>query len=54
MERARGHVEAGLLAAEMIDQAAAVEVADDLPGAVRDVDLVFEAVPENLVLPQTR
>jgi 3-hydroxybutyryl-CoA dehydrogenase len=43
-------VEAGLLAAEVIDRAAAVEVADDIPGAVRDVDLVFEAAPEDLGL----
>jgi 3-hydroxybutyryl-CoA dehydrogenase len=47
VERARGHVEAGLLAAEVIDRVAAVEVADDIRGAVRDVDLVFEAVPED-------
>ena len=50
VERARGHAEAGLLAAEVIDRVAAVEVADDIPGAVRDVDLVFEAVPEDLGL----
>ena len=50
MERAQGHAEAGLLAAEVIDRAEAVEVADDIPGAVRDVDLVFEAVPEALGL----
>ena len=50
VERARGHVEAGLLAAEVIDWVAAVEVADDIRGAVRDVDLVFEAVPEDPVL----
>src|SRR5919202_883051 len=50
MERARRHAEAGLLTAEVIDRAAAVEEADNIPGAVRDVDLVFEAVPENLTL----
>jgi 3-hydroxybutyryl-CoA dehydrogenase len=50
VERVRRHVEAGLLAAEVIDRAAAVEVADDIPGAVRDVDLVFEAVLEDLGL----
>ena len=50
VKRVRGHAEAGLLAAEVIDRAVAVEVADDIPGAVRDVDLVFEAVPENLTL----
>jgi 3-hydroxybutyryl-CoA dehydrogenase len=47
VERVRRHAEAGLLAAEVIDRVAAVEVADDMPGAVRDVDLVFEAVPED-------
>ena len=50
VERARRHAEAGLLEAEVVDRAAAVEAADDIPGAIRDVDLVFEAVPENLTL----
>ena len=44
IQRTRGHAEAGLLGA------AAVETADDIPAAVRDADLVFEAVPENLDL----
>jgi 3-hydroxybutyryl-CoA dehydrogenase len=48
--RARGHGEAGLLSPEAADRAAAVETADDVSAAVRDADLVFEAVPENLEL----
>jgi 3-hydroxybutyryl-CoA dehydrogenase len=51
VERARGHAKADLLAAEAVDRARQkVEAADDIPGAVRDVDLVFEAVPEDLDL----
>ena len=50
VERARGHAEAGLLAEEVVDRVAAVEVADDIPAAVHEVDLVFEAVPEQLNL----
>jgi len=50
VERARGHAEAGLLAEEVVDRVAAVEVADDIPAAVHEVDLVFEAVPEQLDL----
>jgi len=48
VQRARGHAEAGLLSAEAAARAEAVEVADDASAAVRDADLVFEAVPENL------
>jgi 3-hydroxybutyryl-CoA dehydrogenase len=48
--RARGHGEAGLLSPEAIDRVAEVEAADDVAAAVRDVDLVFEAVPEKLEL----
>src|ERR687894_2496522 len=48
--RARGHAEAGLISAEAADLAEAVEAADDVPAAVRDADLVFEAVPEDLEL----
>ena len=36
------------MAAEVIDRAAAVEVADDIPAAVHETDLVFEAVPGSL------
>src|SRR5215216_2281387 len=50
VQRARGHAEAGLLSAEAAARAEAVEVADDASAAVRDADLVFEAVPENLEL----
>ena len=50
VERARGHAEAGLLGEEVVDRVAAVEVADDIPAAVHEVDLVFEAVPEQLDL----
>jgi 3-hydroxybutyryl-CoA dehydrogenase len=48
--RAQGHVEAGLLTPEAIDRVAEVEAADNVTAAVRDVDLVFEAVPEKLEL----
>jgi 3-hydroxybutyryl-CoA dehydrogenase len=50
LERARGHAGAGLISTEAADRAAAVETADDVSAAVRDADLVFEAVPENLEL----
>jgi 3-hydroxyacyl-CoA dehydrogenase len=50
VERARGHAEAGLLGEEVVDRVAAVEVADDIPAAVHEIDLVFEAVPEQLDL----
>jgi 3-hydroxybutyryl-CoA dehydrogenase len=50
VERARGHAEAGLLSAEAARRAAAVETADDAPGASREADLVFEAVFEDLGL----
>ncbi len=50
VQRVRGHVEAGLLDQAVLDRAAAVEVAADIAGAVLDVDLVFEAVPERLDL----
>jgi 3-hydroxybutyryl-CoA dehydrogenase len=42
--------EAGLLGAESVDRAAAIETADDISAAVRGADLVFEAVPEDLDL----
>ena len=48
--RVRGHVEAGLLAAPVLDRAAAVQAAPGLATAVDGVDLVFEAVPERLDL----
>jgi 3-hydroxybutyryl-CoA dehydrogenase len=48
--RVRGHAQAGLLSAEVIGRVESVEAAHDVPGAVRDADLVFEAVPENLQL----
>ncbi|HET7272161.1 MAG TPA: 3-hydroxyacyl-CoA dehydrogenase family protein [Rubrobacter sp.] len=50
VQRARGHAEAGLLAEEAVGRVEAVETADDVAGAVRDVDLVFEAVPEDIGL----
>ena len=46
LQRVRGHVEAGLLAEEVVDRASAVEPAEDHASAVRGADLVFEAVPE--------
>jgi 3-hydroxybutyryl-CoA dehydrogenase len=48
--RARGHSEAGLISTEAADRAEAVEAADDIAAAVRDAELVFEAVPEDLGL----
>jgi len=48
VDRARGHAEAGLLAEEAVGRVEAVETAE--AGAVRDVDLVFEAVPEDIGL----
>lgn len=50
VERTRGHVEAGLLPDEAIGRAESVETADGVAEAVRGVDLVFEAVPEDLDL----
>ena len=50
VERARGHAEAGLWGEEVVDRVAAVEVADDIPAAVHEIDLVFEAVPEQFDL----
>src|SRR5215210_595575 len=50
VRRARGHADAGLLAQEVVGRAEAVETADDVAGIVSDVDLVFEAVPEDIGL----
>jgi 3-hydroxybutyryl-CoA dehydrogenase len=50
VQRARGHSDAGLLAEDAVARAEAVETVDDVAGAVRDVDLVFEAVPEDIGL----
>jgi 3-hydroxybutyryl-CoA dehydrogenase len=50
VERVRGHVEAGLLPALALDRAAAAQTAGEIASAVHDVDLVFEAVPEQLDL----
>ena len=50
VERARGHAEAGLVAPEAVDRVNAVGVAEGMLEAVRCVDLVFEAVPEDLDL----
>ncbi len=50
VERARGHAGAGLLSQEASERAQAVETAEDVSAAVRDAELVFEAVPENLKL----
>jgi 3-hydroxybutyryl-CoA dehydrogenase len=48
--RARGHAEAGLVSPGAADRAEAVEAAEEVLAAVRDADLVFEAVPEDLEL----
>jgi 3-hydroxybutyryl-CoA dehydrogenase len=50
IDRARGHAEAGLLAEEAAGRVEAVEAAVDVTDAVRGVDLVFEAVPEDIGL----
>ena len=46
VQRVRGHVDAGLLAEEVVNRASAAEPAEDHASAVRGADLVFEAVPE--------
>jgi 3-hydroxybutyryl-CoA dehydrogenase len=48
--RVRGHVEAGLLDAKVLDQAASAQPGEGLAAAVADVDLVFEAVFERIGL----
>jgi 3-hydroxybutyryl-CoA dehydrogenase len=50
LRRAEGHAGAGLLAQEVVGKVEAVETADDLAGTVGDVELVFEAVPEDISL----
>ena len=50
VERARGHAAAGLLAREAVERAEAVETADSAAEAASGVDLVFEAVPEDMDL----
>jgi len=50
MQRIQRHAEVGLLEAEAVDRAAAIETADDISAAVRGADFVFEAVPEDLDL----
>ena len=50
VRRVRGHVEAGLLPAAVLERAASVPVAESIAAAVEGVDLVFEAVPERLDL----
>jgi 3-hydroxybutyryl-CoA dehydrogenase len=52
LRRTKGHADAGLLAESAVGRAGAVETADDVAGAVGDVDLVFEAVPEDIGLKQ--
>ena len=50
VRRTKGHADARLLAESTVGRAEAVETADDVAGAVGDVDLVFEAVPEDMGL----
>jgi len=50
VQRSRGHAEAGLLAEDAVGRIEAVETAGDVAGAVGDVGLVFEAVPEDIGL----
>jgi 3-hydroxybutyryl-CoA dehydrogenase len=47
-ERVRGHAGANLISAEAAERAESVEPAGGLAAAVRDAELVFEAVPEDL------
>src|SRR5918994_570847 len=47
---ARGHADAGLLAEGAVGRVEAVVAPDDVAGAVGDVGLVFEAVPEDIGL----
>jgi 3-hydroxybutyryl-CoA dehydrogenase len=49
-ERARGHAAAGLLVEEAAERAEAVETAENAEEAATGVDLVFEAVPEDMDL----
>ena len=46
--RVKSHVEAGLLDAAAWESVADVRIAEDIAGAVADVDLVVEAVPERI------
>jgi len=48
--RARGHAEAGLISEEAAARVEAVEAADEMAVAVDGVELVFEAVPEDIML----
>ena len=50
MERVRAHVAAVLLQPGVVERAAAVQAVGDITAAVENVDLVFEAVPEQLDL----
>ena len=50
VERARGHATAGLLAQEAAERVEAVVTADSAAEAASCVDLVFEAVPEDMGL----
>lgn len=50
VERTCGHANAGLLPGDAVGRAESVETADGVAEAVRGVDFVFEAVPEDLAL----
>src|SRR5215204_2747044 len=50
VQRARGHADAGLMAEGAVGRVEAVETADHVAGAVGDVGLLFEAVPEDIGL----
>src|SRR5918998_2503665 len=52
VQGARGHADARLLAEDAVERVEAVETADEVAGAVGDVGLVFEAVPEDIGLKQ--
>jgi 3-hydroxybutyryl-CoA dehydrogenase len=47
-QRVRGHAEAGLVDPALIERVGSMPSAEDIAGAVDDVDLVFEAVSEDI------
>lgn len=46
--RTRAHVDAGIASPELLARVAATEATAEIADAVRDVDFIFEAVPERL------
>lgn len=48
VERARSHVDKGLIGAELVDRAERVQACDSIPEACSGAELVLEAVAENI------